>query len=178
MPRNVEIKARVHDLAALREVAAGIATEDPVVLQQHDVFYRVGAGRLKLRRFPDGRSELIRYQRSDASGPKTSDYDIFCTGDGQALHDLLAAALGVRGEVIKTRTLLVAGRTRIHLDRVAGLGDFMELEVVLEEGESSAAGEAEARDLMRRLGVDPDDLVTGAYLDLLEGSCGPPPPVT
>ena len=34
-----------------------------------------------------------------------------------------------------TRTLLMAGRTRIHLDVVAGLGHFLELEVVLRDGE-------------------------------------------
>lgn len=168
MPRNVEIKARVRDPAALRAAAEAVATAPPIVLEQHDVFYRVESGRLKLRRFPQGPAELIRYQRADDTGPKTSDYAIFRTDDGAALHALLAAALGIRGEVVKTRTLVMAGRTRIHLDAVRGLGDFMELEVVLAEDEDEAAGEAEARDLMARLGIGPGDLVTGAYLDLIE----------
>jgi predicted adenylyl cyclase CyaB len=168
MPRNVEIKARVRDMDPLRAAAENIATENPVVLHQHDVFYRVECGRLKLRRFPDGPAELIRYQRPDASGPKTSDYDIFRTDDGQGLHDLLAASLGIRGEVIKKRTLVVAGRTRIHLDEVEGLGDYMELEVVLEDDEEDTVGEAETRDLMKKLGIGPGDLVTGAYIDMME----------
>ena len=82
---------------------------------------------------------------------------------------VLAAALPVRGVVRKRRELLLCGRTRIHLDRVEGLGEFLELEVVLAEGEDLAAGEAEARALMARLEVDPGDLVTGAYMDLLGG---------
>ena len=168
MPRNVEIKARVRDMTALHAAAAEVATGDSVVLHQHDVFYRVECGRLKLRRFPDGPAELIRYQRPDASGPKTSDYDIFRTDDGQGLHDLLAAALGIRGEVVKKRTLVMAGRTRIHLDEVENLGDFMELEVVLEDDEDDEVGGAEARELMEKLGIGPADLVTGAYLDMLE----------
>jgi predicted adenylyl cyclase CyaB len=168
MPRNVEIKARLTDPAAVHAAALEVATEPPAELHQHDVFYRVDCGRLKLRRFPDGPAELIRYQRPDASGPKTSDYDIYHTDEGQKLHDLLAASLGIRGEVIKVRTLIMAGRTRIHLDEVEGLGSYLELEVVLKENEDQAAGQVEAEALMEKLGVGPDDLVTGAYVDALD----------
>ncbi|HOZ23053.1 MAG TPA: adenylate cyclase, partial [bacterium] len=64
-------------------------------------------------------------------------------------------------------SLYWCGRTRIHLDRVEGLGSFIELEVLLAEGESAAAGEAVARELMHKLGIRDDQLVDGAYLDLL-----------
>ncbi|MNL69377.1 CYTH domain protein [compost metagenome] len=67
----------------------------------------------------------------------------------------------------------MAGRTRIHLDRVEGLGEFLELEVVLRDGESTDAGMEEARTLMAGLGVAPTQLVAGAYLDLLAGSSRP-----
>jgi len=59
----------------------------------------------------------------------------------------------------------------VHLDRVAGLGDFLELEVVLEDHEPSEAGMREAHELMAQLGVDPSQLVEGAYVDLL-GAAG------
>ncbi len=52
-------------------------------------------------------------------------------------------------------------------DRVEGLGDFLELEVVLEEAEEPEAGEAIAQDLMEKLGVLPHQLIDGAYIDLL-----------
>jgi len=152
----------------VRIAALGVATEPAVELRQHDIFYRVESGRLKLRQFPEGPAELIRYQRADTAGPKTSNYDIFRTDDGQALHGILTAALGIRGEVTKVRTLVMVGRTRIHLDEVEGLGSFLELEVVLAEGEHEAAGQAEADVLMEKLGIGPDDLVTGAYIDLLD----------
>ena len=67
----------------------------------------------------------------------------------------------------KQRTLYLAGRTRIHVDRVEGLGDFVELEVVLGEGEAVDAGLREAHDLMARLGIAAPALVEGAYVDLL-----------
>ena len=71
------------------------------------------------------------------------------------------------GRIRKTRTLYLVGRTRIHLDRVVDLGDFVELEVVLLEDESAQAGVAEAEELMSALGIDPSRLVEGAYVDLL-----------
>ena len=76
-------------------------------------------------------------------------------------------ALGVSGTVRKRRTLFLAGNTRIHLDEVEGLGDFMELEVVLAEGESVEEGQAIAYRLMAQLGVEKEKLLTGAYLDML-----------
>jgi predicted adenylyl cyclase CyaB len=69
--------------------------------------------------------------------------------------------------VRKRRRLYLVGRTRVHLDRVEGLGDFVEIEVVLAREDRVEDGEAEARELMHALGVGPADLVVGAYLDLL-----------
>jgi hypothetical protein len=57
--RNVEIKARVADPAALRARVAPLATAPAVVIGQRDTFFTVTRGRLKLRRFDDGTGELI-----------------------------------------------------------------------------------------------------------------------
>jgi adenylate cyclase class IV len=167
MPRNVEIKARVDDPVRLRELALMLANGRSELIRQRDTFYRSARGRLKLREFGDGTGELIAYERPDRTGPKTSDYAISRTDDPAGLHAALDRALGVQGVVTKERTLVRCGRTRIHLDRVEGLGDFMELEVVLADEESDEAGQAVARDLMRQLGIDPAALVQGAYFDLL-----------
>ena len=48
-----------------------------------------------------------------------------------------------------------------------GLGDFLELEVVLRENESTDAGVREAEGLMARLQVQPSQLIDRAYVDLL-----------
>jgi adenylate cyclase class IV len=47
------------------------------------------------------------------------------------------------------------------------LGSFLELEVVLEDGEAAEIGIREAHILMERLGVQSTQLVQGAYVDLL-----------
>lgn len=167
MPRNVEIKARIENVEALAVRAVAIADGGPTEIAQDDTFFTCDAGRLKLRQFADGTGELIFYQRADWQGPKESFYLISRTDDADALRDVLSHGYGQAGRVVKRRTLFLAGPTRIHLDRVAGLGDFLELEVVLGDGESVEAGVRTAHKVMEQLGVTSAQLVEGAYVDLL-----------
>jgi len=165
--RNIEIKARIESVETLLPRARALADGPPQAIAQDDSFFACTNGRLKLRDFGDGRGELIQYERADEAGPKTSSYVRSPTASPDSLREALARGLGLIGRVRKQRLLLLAGRTRIHLDRVEGLGDFLELEVVLADGEPEADGLAEAEKLMERLGVQPHDLLRGAYLDLL-----------
>jgi adenylate cyclase class IV len=167
MACNIEIKARVGDLAALEARVRAIASHGPEPIDQEDTFFHCPQGRLKLRQFDTARGELIAYRRDDVAGPKASHYLRVPTPEPEALREALAMALGVAGRVAKQRVLYLVGRTRVHLDRVEGLGHYMELEVVLGEGEPAEAGAAEARALMATLGIVPADLVEGAYADLL-----------
>jgi len=172
MNRNVEIKARLHDWNRTRARATELAGCEARVLVQEDVFYPSRRGRLKLRRLPDGPGELIFYERADATGPRTSHYVVHPTQDADSLHRTLRGALGERTTVRKERHLFLVGQTRIHLDRVEGLGDFLELEVVLRPEQDAAHGRRTAEDLMSDLGIAPDDLVARAYVDLLEARRG------
>jgi adenylate cyclase class IV len=55
---------------------------------------------------------------------------------------------------------------------VEGLGDFLELEVVMGEGEITEVGGAIAEGLLAALGVESVQLVTGAYVDMLNAGTG------
>jgi predicted adenylyl cyclase CyaB len=168
MATNIEIKARVDDFEALRARVEALSDKPLQIIPQEDTFFNTEKGRLKLRLLTPNRGYLIYYERPDQDGPKRSDYHLAETRDPENLKIALSLALGVRGVVRKTRYLYMAGQTRIHLDDVEGLGHFMELEVVLHEGQSDAEGQATAEDLMRRLGVREDALLEGAYMDLIE----------
>jgi adenylate cyclase class IV len=170
MPRNVEIKARIGSVEALLPRAQTLADGPPERIEQDDTFFHCTHGRLKLRDFGDGRGELIHYHRADTDGPKLSDYVRTPTSDPAALREALTRAHGQLGRVRKTRLLLLAGQTRIHLDRVQGLGDFMELEVVLRDEQTLDQGQAIAEGLMQQLGIDASQRLAGAYLDLLSPS--------
>jgi len=165
--RNIEIKARVGDPAAMRRRVVSIAERGPEILHQEDLFFPCRDGRLKLRTLGPDRGELLHYRRPDGREPEESDYLIATTAEPRRLGALLSRALGRRGVVRKVRTLYHVGATRIHLDQVEGLGDFVELETVLSPGRSRDDGRRETDRLMDRLGIGPDDLVATAYIDLL-----------
>ena len=168
MPSNVELKARVRDCEAFSARARELSDGPVEVIRQVDTFFVTAEGRLKLREPDAGRAQLIYYERPDQDGPKRSDYDIFETPDPGALRSVLSRALGVRGTVEKVRHLYMVGQTRVHLDEVKGLGNFMELEVVLQHDQSDQDGRLVAERLLARLGVERGDLLESAYMDLLE----------
>ena len=170
MAANVEIKARVRDKAESLRRIQEVSDSAPVLLRQEDTFFYGPRGRLKLRVLAPDRAQLVYYERSDDAGPKLSRYLLAETDQPEPLRTVLAAALGVRGVVRKERWLYMAGQTRIHLDEVEGLGCFLELEVVLREGQTNEEGQRTAEALMARLGIQPEDLVNVAYIDLLEKS--------
>jgi len=168
MQQNIEIKARINDPDKLRRALDALCPDAPELLRQDDCFFHSPDGRLKLRQFADGTAELLFYRRDDTEGPKTSSYWRSPVSDAQSLRELLSTALGSEGRVVKQRWLYRHGRTRIHLDQVQGLGDFMELEVVLQADDSRHDGEQEAQMLMRELQIRPQQQIAGAYLDLIK----------
>jgi predicted adenylyl cyclase CyaB len=175
MARNIEIKARVASIDALKPLVAALAGCGPTEITQDDIFFCCQSGRLKLRIFSPGEGELIFYRRDNKNGPKESFYLRVPTATPEALRQTLSLAYGQAGRVLKSRTLYLIGRTRVHLDRVDQLGDFLELEVVLEEGEPADIAVREAHCLMAQLGIAPSDLVECAYVDLLEEELKLPP---
>lgn len=86
--------------------------------------------------FQNGSGELIHYERPDTEGPKLSDFvkTSIAKDEIQGLTEVLKKSNGIIGVVEKTRLLYIVDQTRVHVDRVNGLGDFMELEVRLESG--------------------------------------------
>lgn len=167
MPSNIEIKARLTDLQATQRLVEAIADGPPQTLQQTDTFFACTHGRLKLREIGDGSGELIAYDRADVAEIKQSDYEISHVPDADALKEVLRRALGESVVVEKTRLLYLIGQTRVHLDRVTGLGDFLELEVVLAPGQSATAGQQVAASLLQQFQVERDDLLATAYADML-----------
>ena len=167
MPKNIEIKARIESVESLAPLVARIADDGPTEIFQDDTFFACRAGRFKLRAFSKKDGQLIFYQRPDGAGPKESFYVISPTSSPETLRQALSLAYGVVGRVRKHRKLFMVGRTRVHLDKVEGLGDFLELEVVLAEGEPQTIGIAVANELLGKLAIQQSQLIDKAYVDIL-----------
>ncbi len=170
MARNIEIKARIDSIESLLPKVASLADQDPMVILQDDIFFSCPNGRLKLRILSPSEGQLIFYKRPDQSGPKESFYLISPTEDPESLRETLSEAYGQIGRVRKNRILFLTGRTRIHLDKVEGLGHFLELEVVLESKEMPEDGVVIAHDLLSKLEISSDQLIQGAYVDLINAT--------
>lgn len=162
--QNLEQKFRCSDLAAAEAAAKRLGATDRGLLEQHDYFFPAPNARLKLRRI-GGREggELISYRRPDSANARTSDYHIAPVANADSLITTLTHALGSPRELIKTRHLFIYKSTRIHIDLVADLGAFVELETMLTT-QSPAEAEAELNTVVEALALR--DPVPTAYVDL------------
>jgi predicted adenylyl cyclase CyaB len=170
MPKNIEIKARVDSLQKLLPMVASLANAGPEHVVQDDTFFSCPNGRLKLRVLPDGHGVLIYYRRADELGPKPSFYVHSETSDPDGLRSVLTEAYGQVGRVRKHRTVFHIGQTRVHLDFVDELGEFLELEVTLGDTLKRDVAVSEAHRLLAVFGIEDDALEKGAYLDLLNAA--------
>ncbi|MDZ7723589.1 MAG: class IV adenylate cyclase [candidate division KSB1 bacterium] len=168
MARNIEIKARISDFDYCMKKAESLADAEPEIIIQDDTFFKCENGRLKLRILSKDNGVLIFYNRPDITGPKPSEYHITSTHEPDRLLYILERSYGSCGKVKKTRRLYLIGRTRIHLDQVENLGEFLEFEVVLKENENMTEGKTKANELIKAFNISAKDLISSAYVDMIK----------
>lgn len=164
---NIEIKARctAQDAirALLRERAARFVGED----HQIDTYFRTPRGRLKLREGAIERN-LIYYERADQQGPKASNVTLYRPGPDPSLKAILTQVLGVLVVVDKRREIYFIDNVKFHLDRVEGLGTFVEIEAIDEDG---TIGEARLHEqcayYLDLFEIAEEDLLSVSYSDML-----------
>lgn len=175
--RNLELKVRVEPeyLTGLRArlIADGQAYQR---LTQIDTYFPTPRGRLKIRQIiPDdqaapfsSRAELIAYERPVDPGVRWSHYHRVSIPIAivEVLRAALTTVLGSVLEVRKTRDVVICGHTRIHLDVVAELGCFVELETLANDRPETGVI-AELREVARCLRIDTLSPIAGSYCDLL-----------
>jgi predicted adenylyl cyclase CyaB len=162
---NYEFKARLRDeehvRAALKKLRARHIGND----HQIDTYFRVPRGRLKVR---EGRIEnaLIFYRRSDSPRPRRAQIEMMLLPRRNSLRSILAAGLGVLTVVDKRREIYLVGNVKIHLDRVRGLGKFIEVEAV-SRSRGVARIRAQARKFQKILGIPSADVLAKSYSDMV-----------
>jgi adenylate cyclase, class 2 len=164
--RNIEIRAKCHDLARVRQLVQALAATYEGVLKQTDTYFDAPHRRVKLREMQGKPAELIVYARANDPAARASDYYIVPVPQPLLLKAALAAALGIRGEVRKRRELYLWHNVRIHLDEVERLGSFLEFEAVLSDPAQEQLSRERLEHLWRAMELRDEDRIAESYSDL------------
>ena len=162
---NFEFKARLRDEARVRSALKQLRARYVGTDHQVDTYFRVPTGRLKVR---EGKIEnaLIFYQRSNAPRPRRSSIELMLLPRRNSLRTILSEALSPRVVVDKRREIYFLGNIKIHLDRVRGLGKFLEVEAITRSGRLTHA-RGQARKIQKLFGIASLDIVPQSYSDLV-----------
>jgi adenylate cyclase class 2 len=161
---NVEFKARLRNEVAIRATLKRLRARYVGTDHQVDTYFRVPRGRLKVR---EGRIEnaLIYYERPDSPHARRARIEMALLPRRNSVKVILARTLPVLVVVDKRREIYFVGNVKIHLDRVRGLGKFVEVEAISRSG-GLAKIQQQARKFQKLFGIAPSDLVGQSYSDL------------
>jgi predicted adenylyl cyclase CyaB len=167
MHLNVEIKARCNDDKAVRDYLRQHSANFTGTDHQVDTYFKVNNGRLKLRQ-GNIENSLIHYARTNQAGPKDSQVSMIAVLDGEKLKSVLMHACGILVEVKKEREIYFIGNVKFHVDTVPGLGNFVEIEAIDNDGFIGREKLLEqCHFYMQELGIRDEDLQTNSYSDML-----------
>lgn len=167
MPQNVEIKARCASPEKIHEILQQQNARFIGVDRQVDTYFNVPEGRLKLRE-GNIENQLIFYKRDNQSGPKKSEVLLYPFQENKTLKEILTVTNGVKVVVSKERSIYFIDNVKFHVDSVADLGTFMEIEAIDRTDTISLEKlEEQCRFYMDLLKIEGTDLVEVSYSDLL-----------
>jgi predicted adenylyl cyclase CyaB len=166
--KNIEIKLKAGDFRNIRGALKRVRAVRQGVLRQNDTYFRVQSGRLKLRNINDVEFELIYYVRPDGNASKLSTYERCPLNikEADAMKVMLGDSLGIKVVVAKRRELWLYKNTRIHLDAVKGLGNFIELETVIRR-QTFLSAAVEHKEVIALLNLSAFPRIKWSYSDLL-----------
>src|SRR3989339_2093289 len=126
---NIEIKARCNNHEKIREILESKGADFKGIDHQVDTYFKSNNGRLKLR---EGNIEnhLIFYERENQEGPKQSKVTLFKNEPGSPLKSMLCDSMEILAVVDKRREIYFIDNVKFHIDTVANLGTFMEIEAI------------------------------------------------
>jgi len=163
---NIEIKARCNNQETIRNILKTGNADFKGTDRQIDTYFKVNSGRLKLR---EGTVEnaLIHYNREDKYDAKESDIILYQNSKNSLLKELLTRALGLLITVDKEREIYFIGNVKFHLDKVVGLGEFIEIEAIGNENADKENLMSQCKFYLNLFGINKEDLVPVSYSDLL-----------
>lgn len=162
---NVEFKCELRDLPLARSILKSKAASFIGELRQTDTYYKIPSGRLKRRDCEGEPVEYVFYDRPNRTLPKLSHFTLY--SEQQALERFGLSPLPVWVVVKKVRDLWMMGNTRIHLDRVEGLGNFVEFEALVCRDHNAARCHESIAELRRLLSPALGEAIDCSYSDMI-----------
>jgi predicted adenylyl cyclase CyaB len=166
--KNIELKIVLGDFSDIVKILRKNKAQFKGSLLQIDSYFNCKNGRLKLREINNKDFELIFYQRPDKKKSKMSNYQILKFEKRQAndIKAILKKSLGEKIAVRKERKLWIYKNTRIHLDRVDKLGNFLELETVIDKIDINK-GKREHVNIIKMLKITKNKKLSKSYSDMI-----------
>jgi adenylate cyclase, class 2 len=163
---DIEIKARCEDQKKIREILKQKKATFIGKFDMEDVYYNVKNGRLKSR-VGDIEDILIQYNREIKSLPKRSDFLVSIINKEANIIPSLKKALGIKAIVKKQREIYILGNIRFHIDNVAGIGKFIEIEARGEKESQLKGLRKQIEEYSKLFKIKKEDLIAGSYSDLM-----------
>lgn len=163
MPKNLELKIKIDSLKDIKKKLNENRIGLKEILIQKDIYFSVNSGLLKLR-IENGKSSLIYYNRNEVSDKRLSDFEYIKFSEGEP-EKFFKQIFKTDVTVSKIRELYIYNNTRIHLDKVQGLGSFIELETLVVSGLKDA--EQRFKKMIKTLNLTPENQIRSSYRDLL-----------
>lgn len=165
MPVNLEIKVPIKNLSKLIKIVESEGGRLIYSSKQIDVYYKLSSGRLKVRNSSKGEKSVIFYRRVEDGSERWSDFEVIQVQNPVEWIKFFDNFLERLVTVDKHRTLYHLKNTRIHFDKVKGLGNFVELETKVVNGKKSA--KKEFFELIKLLDLNTNEQILKSYSDLI-----------
>jgi predicted adenylyl cyclase CyaB len=163
MPSNIEIKIKISSFRKYENMLKSLGLKPKELLKQKDVYYETKKGLLKLR-IENGKDSLIKYSRNEKSKDRVSNYIVLKISDNSS-EKFFSDIFKIKAVVEKKRILYLYKDTRIHLDKIKRLGNFIELESVVVKDKKSAI--KEFNEVAELLSLDTGKQIRKSNLDLI-----------
>lgn len=164
MPLNLEIKVPVKNLKKFIAIVEKEGGEKIYSSRQVDVYYKLKYGRLKVRN-SSGEKSIIFYRRIEDGSERWSDFEVMKVENPEEWINFFDKFLMKLVVVDKHRTLYHFKNTRIHFDKVKGLGNFIELETKVVNVMQKAR--KEFQQMLELLKLNPEEQILNSYSDLI-----------
>lgn len=166
MAKNLEYKVQYESLERILPKLKILGATHRETIHQVDTYFNSPKGRLKLRETDDSdEGWLIYYERPNETISRYSLYQLCKITEGSNLRELLTEALQVKTVVKKDRAIWMYKNTRIHLDTVVDLGEYVELETVF-QGQSETDAITEHDHVKHTLELDLAEPIAVSYSDM------------